>query len=213
MPSVNACWAVAVLVVFTVTGASAATIAVNSTDVPKVIPDNDPGGITSTLSGPDLVNLTDVNLIFDELLHSSLPDLHLELTSPSGTTTVLVRAASEGGILQGVASPDHFVSTVFDDQAPTNLSAGVAPYTGSFNIDHPSVVAGPLATFNGEDAAGTWTLFLSDLSPLELGVLTRWSIQFTGEPLAVLEPASRLLLVAVMLALLGCHARVRCGRR
>jgi hypothetical protein len=40
-----------------------------------------PKGVTSTLFGPNLI-IDDINLIFDSLLHTSVPDLHVELTSP-----------------------------------------------------------------------------------------------------------------------------------
>jgi subtilisin-like proprotein convertase family protein len=158
----------------------AGTITVASTDVPKTIPDNNPVGVTSTLIGPALSNLTDINLIFTELLHTSVADLHIGLTSPGGTSAVLVKAFTEGGILTGLGTPDNFIGTVFDDQAPNNLRFGAAPYTGSFNINDASVVANPLSTFNGQNASGTWTLFVSDLAAFDVGTLNGWSIQFTG---------------------------------
>jgi subtilisin-like proprotein convertase family protein len=165
------------------------TIIVASTDVPKAILDNNPVGVTSTLSGPALSNLTDINLIFTELRHTSVADLHIELTSPGGTNIVLVKAFTEGGILLNLGTPDNFLNTVFDDQAPTNLRAGVSPYTGSFNINDASVVANPLSTFNGENAAGIWTLFISDLAAIDAGSLNGWSIDFSGTP-QVPEPGT-----------------------
>jgi subtilisin-like proprotein convertase family protein len=211
---VNAFIRAVILVVFASSVVSAATITVSSTDVPKVIVDNDPTGLTSTLSGPALVNLTDVNLIFDELLHTSVADLHIELTSPQGKTTVLVKAFTENGILSDLGTPANFIGTVFDDQAATNLRDGTAPYTGSFNINHPSVVANPLATFNGEDAAGTWTLFISDLAEEDVGTLNSWSLQFTGTPAAAVpEPTSLTLLGTAVLGLLGYGRRQQGQKR
>ena len=74
------------------------TQTVSSTDVPHPIPDFVPPGpvdfIESTLEGPDLV-LTDLNLILDDLPHSWLGDLHIELTSPAGTTVVLIASEWE----------------------------------------------------------------------------------------------------------------------
>jgi subtilisin-like proprotein convertase family protein len=165
------------------------TIIVTSTDVPKAILDNSPVGVTSTLMGPALSNLTDINLIFTELRHTSVADLHVELTSPAGTKVVLVKAFTEGGILLGLGTPDNFLNTVIDDQAPANLRAGVSPYTGSFNINDASVVANPLSTFNGENAAGTWTLFISDLATRDTGSLNGWSIEFSDTP-QVPEPGT-----------------------
>ena len=186
-----------------------ATITVASTDVPKAILDNDPVGLTSTLIGPALTNLTDINLIFTELRHTSVADLHIALTSPSGTSVVLVKAYSENGILKGLGTPDDFLGTVFDDQAPTNLLNGVAPYTGSFNINHASVVANPLSTFNGENASGTWTLFISDLANADVGTLKGWSIQFTGTGAEVPEPGTMGLLGLGLAGILVKTRRLR----
>jgi hypothetical protein len=60
---------------------------------------------------------------------------------------------------------------------------GSAPYAGAFNLDHaPSGISQPFSVFNGENAAGTWTLFLSDRAASDVGTLEAWSIQFTPEP-------------------------------
>ena len=169
-----------------------ATVTVSSTDVAKSILDNDPTGFTSVLTGPELMNLTDVDLIFEDLTHTSIPDLHIELRSPQGTNVVLMKSFTEAGILTGFGTPDDFLGTVFDDQALTNLASGAAPYTGSFNVNHPSVVANPLSLFNGQNAAGTWTLFISDRASIDVGSLNAWSLRFTGH--ACPEPSSLMLL-------------------
>ena len=56
-------------------------------------------------------------------------------------------------------SGDNFVDTVFSDSAATPLSAGAAPYTGTFKPQ-----AGRLAAFAGKPVAGTWTLRVADLA-------------------------------------------------
>jgi subtilisin-like proprotein convertase family protein len=167
------------------------TQTISSTDVPHPIPDFPPGGpftfLESTLEGPDLV-VTDLNVILDDLPHTWLGDLHIELVSPAGTTAVLIAAEAETvpGILAGIrdpmdnTGPNDFLGTILDDQAATSLAAGVAPYTGSFNIAHPSVGLNPLSQFNGENALGTWTLRVADLVDEDIGSLESWSIQFTG---------------------------------
>ena len=136
--------------------------------------DSDP--ITSTLEGPDL-DLSDVNLVIENLDHSYLGDLRIELTSPSGTTSTLLRAGNEGGYLGG---DNDFTNTIFDDQAPNFLGNGSSPFTGSFNLNDTSVGDNPLAAFNGENAAGTWTLSVQDRWGSDTGTLHSWGIQFTG---------------------------------
>ncbi|MGI9515501.1 MAG: lysyl oxidase family protein [Pirellulaceae bacterium] len=159
------------------------TSTVSSTDVPVVIPDgagsNSPGApAISTLEGPD-ITLSDLNLIFDDLDHTWLGDLHFELTSPAGTTAVIITSQWEsGGGLLG--SQDNFTGTVLDDQAPTNLGDGTAPFTGSFNVEHSNVPNSPLSAFNGESALGTWTVEITDWYSADTGTLRAWSIMFTG---------------------------------
>ena len=122
-----------------------------------------------------------------------------------GTNVVLLKAFTELGILAGpgFGTPDDFIGTVFDDDAPTNLRDGVAPYTGSFNIEHASVVTNPLSQFDGENALGTWTLFASDLADVDVGKLKAWSLRFKGEPNVVPEPSSIVLFGLGAVSLLG----------
>lgn len=177
--------------------ARAGMITYTSLDVPKPIPDYNSPGITSNLVVTDGFLIGDLDLIFDELLHESISDLRIELTSPAGTTALLVQAAAQRGILTGLGSRDNFIDTIFNDQAPTNLAdAFFDNHTGSYNIAHDSVGSSPLAAFNGENAQGTWVLRISDQASRDVGVLNRWSLRFTsaGDVAPVPEPSSVALL-------------------
>jgi len=151
---------------------------VMSTDVPKAIPENNPVGVTSTLVFPSMI-IVDVDLILT-ITHTCIPDIHIELTSPAGTTAHLVDAWTEGGIFVGIGCPDNFVNTHFDDDAPTNLLNGVAPYTGHFNIDWPG--NDKMSFFDGQNAGGMWTLFVSDLAAADTGTLQGWGLEIVPEP-------------------------------
>jgi subtilisin-like proprotein convertase family protein len=156
-----------------------------SGDVPKAIADNDAAGVTSTLSVSLPTELTariaDVNLVLDSLPHTCVADLHVELASPAGTVVPLILAFTESGLFSGLGCPDNFTGTVLDDDAPTTLNTAAAPYTGAFNVEHPSVASLPLSGFDGEDAAGTWTLAVSDRAGGDTGTLNAWSLELTLE--------------------------------
>jgi subtilisin-like proprotein convertase family protein len=72
------------------------------------------------------------------------------------------------------------------------------------------VVANPLSTFNGQNASGTWTLFISDLAGADSGTLNGWSLQFTGTDAAVPEPAT---VGFAALGIVAILARIRAQRR
>ncbi|HMP79080.1 MAG TPA: lysyl oxidase family protein [Pirellulaceae bacterium] len=159
---------------------------VDSTDVPKSIPDGigsgNPGAwVSSTLVAP-AIQITDLNLIFGRLDHTWLGDLEIQLVSPQGTVgKILTSQFQSGGGLLG--SQDNFVNTRMDDQAAINLAQGTAPYTGWFRINHANTGANPLSVFNGENSEGIWTLRIRDWHSADAGVLRNWSIMITGEDL------------------------------
>lgn len=159
-------------------GGAAQGAIVMSSNVPMPVPDNNPAGVTSTLVFPSMT-IGDVDLILFAT-HSSVPDLHIELTSPSGTTAVLVSAFTEGGIFVGLGTPDNFFDTHLDDDAPINLRNGSAPYTGHYNIVWPGNDL--LSVFDGEDAGGRWTLFVSDLAGFDVGTIDQWGLEIVPEP-------------------------------
>jgi subtilisin-like proprotein convertase family protein len=132
---------------------------------PLAIPDERSAGVTSTIAvtTPGLVKDLDVTL--GNLSHSWVGDLVIELTSPAGTT---VRLAQHPGGPDN--SNNNFIGTVFDDEAPTNISAGRAPYTGRFRPQNDQ-----LSRFDGQQRRGTWTLRVRDLAQGDTGSLTSWS--------------------------------------
>ena len=155
-----------------------------STDVPMAIPDFDQTGITSTVNVTvPSVTVADVNLVLEDLEHTCVRDLRIELTSPAGTKVTLIKSTAGGGILVPPCSR-NYVQTKFDDQASTNLAAGTAPYTGSFNVEHASVDPSPLSGFNGENAGGIWTLSIADTAQRGVGTLKAWSLEIDSLPVS-----------------------------
>ncbi|HMP17842.1 MAG TPA: proprotein convertase P-domain-containing protein, partial [Gemmatales bacterium] len=61
------------------------------------------------------------------------------------------------------------------DQAANPISAGTAPFTGSFRPEQP------LSAFHGISGNGTWTLRVRDVVSSDTGTLQNWSIT-VGSP-------------------------------
>ncbi len=102
------------------------------------------------------------------LSHTYLGDLVIELVSPAGTTVRLLDRAGGSG--------NNLCDTTLDDAAAINvqrLAAADAPYSGSYRP------AAPLATFNGEDANGTWQLRISDLQRFDVGLVRSVTLRVT----------------------------------
>ena len=144
--------------------------------VAVAIPDDNPTGASSTLSVSGVGRISDVNVRMN-ITHPYVGDLEVRLTSPDGTVVTLVD--NRGG------SGDNFVTTVFDDEAATAISAGAAPYTGSFRPEQP------LSALDGEDADGTWTLRAIDQASADIGTLNSWGLDITNVTCSIGDPSGR----------------------
>jgi subtilisin-like proprotein convertase family protein len=137
-----------------------------STDVPQDILDN-ATAFSSLLVSGFTGKLADINVTVN-ITHTWVGDMKIALTAPDGITTVVL-ANFVGG------SQDNFIDTTFDDQAVTPIANGVAPFTGSFRPSES------LATFNGIDPNGTWTMSIFDGFAGDTGTLNGWSINLSNE--------------------------------
>jgi len=134
----------------------------NSTNVPLPIPDNPT--ISSTLIISDNFTINDVNVTIN-LTHTFDGDLDIFLVAPDGTTVVELTTDNGG-------SGDNYTNTTFDDEAATAITAGAAPFTGSYRPE------GLLSTLDGLNASGTWTLRIDDDAGGDTGILLAWSLNF-----------------------------------
>ncbi|MGI8583121.1 MAG: proprotein convertase P-domain-containing protein [Chitinophagaceae bacterium] len=97
------------------------------------------------------------------LTHTSNGDLQLSLISPDGTTVPLSINRGGGGQNFGSSCANR---TAFDDAAVTSITAGTAPFVGTFKPE------GSLALFNGKSGVqinGNWTLRIADVGPGDAG--------------------------------------------
>ena len=143
-----------------------ATATVASGNINKAIPDNKSSGVTVTLAfSGGATPISDVTVTLN-IKHTRDADLTAYLISPSGTQVTLF--AKVGG------SGDNFTNTTFSDSAATDITAGTAPFTGTFR---PS--PGPLSAFDGESANGTWSLKVTDTRHNNTGTIVSWSLSIT----------------------------------
>jgi subtilisin-like proprotein convertase family protein len=138
----------------------------NSSDVPKTIADV--SSVQSVLNVSGVGNVSTVTVTLN-ITHTFDADLVLKLISPSGTIVTL--ATNRGG------SGDNFTDTTFSDAAATAISAGTAPFSGSFK---PESV---LSALIGENGNGTWKLQVDDTASGDTGTINSWSLTLgTTEP-------------------------------
>jgi subtilisin-like proprotein convertase family protein len=107
--------------------------------------------------------VSDMNVRIN-LTHTYDGDLAISLLSPAGTQVSLSNRLGGSG--------QNFTNTVFDDEASTAISAGSAPFTGSFR---------PSSTLNavdGQGLSGNWRLRVEDLANIDSGSLISWSVEF-----------------------------------
>ncbi|MFZ2488390.1 MAG: proprotein convertase P-domain-containing protein [Anaerolineae bacterium] len=140
-----------------------------STDVPKAIPDA--GTVQSSLTVPDSFTLTDVNVTIGSIVHTWDSDLDISIIHPDTTSREL--STDNGG------SGDNYTNTVFDDEAATAITAGTAPFTGSFRPE------AALSALDGKTSAGTWKLNVADDVADDTGTLNAWSITLCGNLTAI----------------------------
>lgn len=119
------------------------------------------------------VIINDVNVTLN-IEHTFDADLDVFLVAPDGTTRV--ELFTDVG-----SSGDDFTNTVLDDDATTAITAGSAPFTGTFSPE------GSLADFNGMSSLGDWTLEITDDANQDGGNLLDWSLEICSTPLSVAD--------------------------
>jgi PKD repeat protein len=120
-------------------------------------------GVTGTQYTGSVI--TDVNVTNLNVTHTYIQDLRITLTSPAGTSVILLN--------QPCGSQNN-LNLGFDDQA-TTATLPCPPTSGALYI--PSSA---LSAFNGESMAGTWTLKVEDLASQDGGTLNGWTLQLCG---------------------------------
>lgn len=119
------------------------------------------------------IPIGDLNVQVDISYHQ-VGSLLLILVSPGGNYAILSLFNGDGADYQ---------NTIFDDEAATPIAEGSAPFAGSYQPDDP------LSVFDGENARGTWTLWVQNWSFSRLrGTLNSWSLTISMEGAAPPPP-------------------------
>ncbi len=117
--------------------------------------------LTRTINVPDSFNITDLDVGF-LATHAWRGDIRLTLTSPVGTTVILITTNTGfGGNIDNYNILLDDSSATMINTAPHNTPDGTVapPYE---NIVRPN---NALTSFNGEDADGDWILDICDAFP------------------------------------------------
>jgi Zn-dependent metalloprotease/subtilisin-like proprotein convertase family protein len=134
------------------------------------IPDNSPTGVRIPLTvtgAPE--GFFDLRGIRVSLTHTYDGDLSLYVEAPDGTRVLL--SAQNGG------AGDNFQNTLFvDSVGARSLSAGVAPFTGTWQADDAS----GFAKLRNAPQVGTWNLLVVDGGPADVGTVTAWGLVTRG---------------------------------
>lgn len=101
---------------------------------------------TFTLSS-SITSITDINVRL-AIQHTWDSDLDIFLIAPDLTS---VELTTDNG-----SSGDNYADTLLDDAAATSITAGTAPFAGTYRPE------GLLSAMNGKSANGVWTLRVID---------------------------------------------------
>ncbi|MFN2426341.1 MAG: lysyl oxidase family protein [Candidatus Binatia bacterium] len=133
--------------------------AFESTDVPKTIPDI--GVATSSVSIPDVGEVSSLRLRMNGT-HTYLGDIDAALTNPGATTrTAFPRMCG---------SADDFALYLGDDA----VGPLVCPAVDDTVLRQPEE---NFTAFEGQEAAGNWTLTITDHEAGDAGTLNDWSLE------------------------------------
>ena len=131
--------------------------------------------ITSTWQEFDLdvsgVGTIDCNFsLCIDISHSFTADLDIVLFTPN---EIIYEVSTDNGL-----DGDNYTNTCFTMDANTSIAYGTAPFDGDY-IPEGNSDGTNFDDLIGEDANGTWTLFIGDDWPGIEGTLNSWSLDFT----------------------------------
>jgi len=144
-----------------------------SEDTPLPIPDNDPKGVSSTITIPEnasvetvkvrLINEMNPSVTGPGITHTYLGDLVVTLESPKGTVVELFNRSCD--------ESDDIEATFSDEGAALTCNTSKPGISG---IKKP---AQELSVFSGEAVQGEWILTVTDNQDDDEGILEGWGLE------------------------------------
>ena len=195
------------------------------------IPDNDPTGATSVINNPTGGAITDVTVAINfgdaktsTSGHTWIGDMIVTLEFGGATGTLFHRVGSSTGTGSGDSS-DALGLYTFNDSftgdlwaAAVGIIGGDVPAGNYFPVaccaafGDPAIPSNLNSSFAGLDAAGAWTLRISDSAGGDTGGIVGWELTIeTSDATAVPEPGTITLLGLGLLGLAVAGKR-RFGR-
>jgi subtilisin-like proprotein convertase family protein len=149
------------------------TATYSSGNIATAIPDE--ASVDVPINIADTGVITDVNVRV-RANHTFDGDLVFELVGPDGTIVPLSTNRGGSGDNFGTGATDcSGTPTVFDDAAATAISAGAAPFAGSFRPESP------LSAFNGKTITGAWKLRATDTAADDTGTIFCATLEITRQ--------------------------------
>jgi subtilisin-like proprotein convertase family protein len=112
------------------------------------------------------IGLASINF---SIAHNWVADLDLYLVAPNNTVYVI--STDNGG------GNSNYTNTTISDAGATNISAGTAPFTGTFQPEVGTFVSYPAA-----NCSGRWYLYAFDDATVILGAITAFSVTVNQPP-------------------------------
>ena len=141
-----------------------------STSPSTAIPSNSTISSNITVTGIGAIDCDHgLSQVCIDISHTYDADLDIFLDDPNGGTYMLTTDNGAGG--------NNYIVTCFDMGAGTAITAGSAPFNGTY------IPEGDIGEANyGQDADGTWTLRVTDDAGGDEGTLNGWSLVFDSGP-------------------------------
>jgi subtilisin-like proprotein convertase family protein len=154
--------------------AQSITTVYSSGNIAVPIPDNNPTGASVTINVPDTGPVTDVNVRI-RLDHTFDSNLVIGLSHATSGNALSNGNGGSGDNYGTGANDCSGTKTVFDDSAATPISAGTAPFAGTF------MPQSGLSIHNGSPNNGAWILTVVDTVAGDTGTIGCFELETTRQ--------------------------------